>query len=131
MAPITAFNECVIICPPRARHVHRRVNTTASRCVSGVKKSGLYLPVSKERDDEIIEGVGRRIAEARKAKAWTQQKAADRLKIEVQSWQRFERGENTTIRTLVKIANLFGVTTRSLFDEPTSREHREGRPRRS
>jgi transcriptional regulator with XRE-family HTH domain len=86
--------------------------------------------VPKERDDLIIEGVGRRIAEARKALSWTQQRAADRFKIEVQSWQRFERGENTTIRTLVRIANLLGVTTRSLFDDPTSREHPAGRPKR-
>lgn len=77
----------------------------------------------------VIEGVGRRIAEARKALGWTQQTTADKFKIEVQSWQRFERGENTTIRTLVKIANVLGVTTRSLFDDPTSREHPTGRPK--
>lgn len=85
--------------------------------------------MAKERDDVVIEGVGRRIAEARKAIGWTQQRAADKLKIEVQSWQRFERGENTTIRTLVKIANVLGVTTRSLFEDPVSREHQAGRPR--
>ena len=87
--------------------------------------------MAKQRADIIIAGVGRRIGEARRARGWTQQKAADELGIEVQSWQRFERGENTTIGTLVGIANALGVPVRSLFDRPASMaKKRPGRPNR-
>lgn len=85
----------------------------------------------KERASRIQEGVGRRIAEERHARNWTQQELADRLKIEVQSLQRFERGEIATIATIVKVANMLGVTTRSLFDKPASRRRPTGRPSRA
>jgi transcriptional regulator with XRE-family HTH domain len=87
--------------------------------------------VSREKAETIIADVGRRIAEARRARGWTQQQAADRLRMEVQSVQRLERGENLTIRTMVRIAGILGIPTRALFDEPTSRVKRPGRPRNS
>jgi transcriptional regulator with XRE-family HTH domain len=87
--------------------------------------------VRKERASVVQEGVGRRIAEEREARGWTQQDVADKLKVEVQSYQRFERGEIATISTIVKLANVFGVTARSLFDEPKSRKRRAGRPKKS
>lgn len=86
--------------------------------------------MNREKPEVIIADVGRRIAEARRQRGWTQQKAADHLRMEVQSLQRIERGENLTIRSLVKIAGVFGVPTRSLFDEPESRERRPGRPKK-
>jgi XRE family transcriptional regulator, regulator of sulfur utilization len=87
--------------------------------------------VEKERAEAVMSDVGARIAEVRRDRGWTQQEAADRLRIEVQSMQRIERGgSNLTIRTLVKIANCLGVRTKSLFDEPTARERRPGRPSR-
>lgn len=84
-----------------------------------------------ESPEHIISDVGRRVAEARRARGWTQQQAADKLKMEVQSVQRIERGrENMTIRTLVRIALAFGVLTRTLFDAPAARERKPGRPKK-
>ncbi|MEI9953583.1 MAG: helix-turn-helix transcriptional regulator [Pseudomonadota bacterium] len=87
--------------------------------------------VHQETPERIISDVGRRIAEARRARGWTQQQAAEKLKMEVQSVQRIERGrENMTIRTLVGIARTFGVVTRTLFEPPTTRERKPGRPKK-
>ncbi|MGO8998923.1 MAG: helix-turn-helix domain-containing protein [Polyangiaceae bacterium] len=85
----------------------------------------------RERPDVIISAVGSRIAELRRGRGWTQQELADRLGMEVQSLQRIERGENLTLRSLVKIGGVLGATTRSLLDAPTSVERRPGRPRKA
>ncbi len=88
--------------------------------------------MSREDADKIVADVGHRIAEARRAKGWTQAEAAEKLGMEVQSVQRIERGtENLTIRSLVRIAGVLGVPTRSLLDEPVTRVKRVGRPRRA
>lgn len=81
----------------------------------------------------MVEALGRRIAEIRREKGWTQEEAAQRLGMEVQSLQRIERGTNLTIRTMVKIADGYGVPWRSLLDEPklAPEERKPGRPRKS
>jgi transcriptional regulator with XRE-family HTH domain len=84
----------------------------------------------REKPETIIADVGLRIAEARRAKGWTQQDAADHLGMEVQSWQRIERGTNLTIRSMVKIAAVLGVTTKDFFEPPTS-QRKAGRPKRT
>jgi transcriptional regulator with XRE-family HTH domain len=81
-----------------------------------------------EKAEIIIANVGQRIAEIRQERGWTQQDAADRLKMEPQSIQRIERGTNLTIRSLVRIAHVLGVSTIALFEPPKSRERRPGRP---
>ena len=88
--------------------------------------------MARERATDVQKGVGRRIAEEREARGWTQQQVADKLRMEVNSYQAFEYGEIATISTIVKIANLLGVPTRALFDEPKSRQRAiPGRPRKS
>jgi transcriptional regulator with XRE-family HTH domain len=85
--------------------------------------------VENERADRIIADVGRRVAEARRQRGWTQQEAAEHLKMPLKNLQRIEAGMNLTIKTLVRLARGLGVPTRSLFDEPASREARSpGRP---
>jgi transcriptional regulator with XRE-family HTH domain len=86
--------------------------------------------VEPERADQIILNVGRRIAEIREELGWTQQQAAEKLKMPVNNLQRMEMGMNLTIRTLVRLAKGFGVPTRSLLDEPASKKRRPGRPRK-
>lgn len=83
-----------------------------------------------ERAEQVISNVGRRIAEVRRELGWTQQEAAEILKMPVNNLQRMEMGMNLTIRTLVRLANGFGVPTRALLDPPTSKKPRPGRPRK-
>jgi transcriptional regulator with XRE-family HTH domain len=81
--------------------------------------------------DRIIENVGRRIAELRHQRGWTQRETAEKLRIEEQSLQRFERGANLTLRTLVKLAKIFGVEPQALFDAARPQDRRPGRPRKA
>lgn len=85
--------------------------------------------MESERPDRIIADVGRRVAELRRERGWTQQEAAEHLRMPLKNLQRVEVGMNLTIRTLVRVAKGLGVPTRELFDEPKSRERRRrGRP---
>ena len=94
---------------------------------AGVKRNDRQ-PV--EAAEKLIADVGQRIAEIRRERGWTQQEAADRLKMEPQSLQRLERGTNLTIRSLARIAGVLGVPTVALFEPPKTRERRSGRPRK-
>lgn len=87
--------------------------------------------MEKSHADLVIAAVGRRIAELRRERGWTQEKAADHLGMEVQSLQRIERGTNLTIRTMTTIADAYGVTVGSLFDEPKDFDRKPGRPRKA
>ncbi|MBX3230669.1 MAG: helix-turn-helix transcriptional regulator [Labilithrix sp.] len=82
-----------------------------------------------EDPDRVIEDVGRRVAEVRRELGWTQQQAAEHLRMPLKNLQRIEAGMNLTIRTLTRVARGLGVRTRDLLDEPKSRERRRrGRP---
>lgn len=84
--------------------------------------------MESERPDRVIADVGRRVAEIRRELGWTQQEAAENLRMPLKNLQRIEVGMNLTIRTLVRVAKGLGVQTRELFVEPGSRERRRGRP---
>lgn len=85
--------------------------------------------MASEDPDRIIADVGRRVAEVRHELGWTQQEAAEHLRMPLKNLQRIEAGMNLTIRTLTRVARGFGIRTRELFDEPKSRERRRrGRP---
>lgn len=81
--------------------------------------------------DHLIQNVGRRIAELRQERGWTQAEAAEKLHVEEQSLQRFERGANLTLRTLAKLARVFDVPIQAFFEEAQPRPRRAGRPRKS
>ena len=83
-----------------------------------------------ERPEQIISNVGRRIAEIREELGWTQQEAAENLKMPVNNLQRMEMGMNLTIRTMVRLAKGLGVPTRALLDEPETKKRRPGRPKK-
>jgi transcriptional regulator with XRE-family HTH domain len=67
--------------------------------------------------------------EFRRQRGWTQQDAAEHLRMPLKNLQRIEAGMNLTLRTLVRVARGLGVRARVLLDEPGSRPKRKrGRP---
>jgi transcriptional regulator with XRE-family HTH domain len=85
--------------------------------------------VASEDPDRVIADVGRRVAEIRRELGWTQQEAAEHLRMPLKNLQRIEAGMNLTIRTLTRVARGLRVRARELLDEPKSRERRRrGRP---
>ena len=82
-----------------------------------------------EDADQIIEHVGRRIAELRAAAGLTQADVAERIETAVSNYQRIEHGlQNVTIRTLVKISGALGVPVIRLFERPSGPRSGRGRP---
>jgi transcriptional regulator with XRE-family HTH domain len=86
--------------------------------------------VQHDTPERIIANVGHRVAEARRALGWTQEEAAEKLRMPLPNLRRYEAGVNLTLRTLVRLARGLRVTTRSLLDEPKDRRsRRRGRPK--
>jgi transcriptional regulator with XRE-family HTH domain len=77
-----------------------------------------------------MRNIGRRVLELRRARGWTQEQAAERMRLDAVALRRIEAGRQlVTLRTLVRLANALGVPTRALFDEAQIREaRRPGRP---
>lgn len=79
----------------------------------------------------VLEAVGRRIAELRESRGFTQEKAAEKLHISVRMMSNIESGENTTLERLALIAQMLDVPLVSLFAAPKSLAPRKrGRPKR-
>jgi transcriptional regulator with XRE-family HTH domain len=78
----------------------------------------------------VLDELGRRLAELRRGKSWTQQEAADRAGMLLRDYQAIESGGRAiTIRTALALAQAFDVPLRTLFDPPTSIvPRRVGRP---
>lgn len=81
----------------------------------------------------VISDIGRRIAELREAKGWTQEVLAERVKMATQNVARLEQGRSDfRVSTLVRISRVLGVDVRALFEAPSSRKKRKpGRPRKA
>jgi transcriptional regulator with XRE-family HTH domain len=87
--------------------------------------------VRRQQEDRVLSDVGRRIAESRIARGWTQEQFAERLDVGAKYIQAVERGlENLTLRTLAKIASELGVSIASLLRRPLSGSPRRGRPQK-
>ena len=86
--------------------------------------------MEKERAEQVIHNLGRRVAEIREEHGWTQQEAAEILNMPTKNLQKIERGSNLTVRTLVRLASGFGVPTRALLDVPAVKERYRGRPKK-
>jgi transcriptional regulator with XRE-family HTH domain len=81
--------------------------------------------------EKLLRDVGRRIAEQRSAKDWTQQELADRLGVTLRYVQSVEAGtQNLTLRSLASYCSVLGVPVGELFTPPQGRRPRAGRPRR-
>ena len=81
--------------------------------------------VSEPEDpDEIIESIGRRIAEIRRERGMTQRQLADDLGVAVPWISKVEtKGSNLEIKTVLRIAAALGVRGRDLWESPL-----DGRP---
>ena len=81
--------------------------------------------------NRLLEQVGRRIAELRRSREWTQQELADQLGVTLRYVQSVEGGgQNLGLRSLAGWANVLGVAVSALFEAPASRRPRPGRPQR-
>lgn len=85
--------------------------------------------MQSRKPQEVVDAVGRRIAEVREHHGLTQEEAAERLGISLRHMKRIEAGHNMTIYTLARIALAFDVTPASLLAAPRSlAPRRPGRP---
>lgn len=87
----------------------------------------------REDPDAVARGIGRRIAELRQERDWTQEDLAAALGASVRWLARIElSGVNIQINILTRIANALRVPTRALLDPPgpAAREVRRGRPKK-
>lgn len=55
---------------------------------------------------------------------------AERLEMTPRAYQFIEKGQNLTIKSLVRIANVLGVQPTELFVAPAPHVPRRGRPRK-
>ena len=80
--------------------------------------------------DRVLRDAGRRLAECREARGLTQQALAEELGVSMRYVQRVESGaENLTLRSLAGYASVLGATMTEIFEPPTSRKRRVGRPK--
>lgn len=84
----------------------------------------------KADPDKVVKDIGRRLAELRAERGWTQEQFAVRLGVTAGYVGRLERGtQSFTVHRLVWLANHLGVAAADLFVAPKCREVRTGRPR--
>lgn len=84
--------------------------------------------MAKRPVQHVLSDVGRRIAELRARRGWTQDVLAERLEVSAKYVQSIERGqENLTLETLAGIAAELGVSLSTLTRRPVT-ERRVGRP---
>ena len=82
---------------------------------------------------DVLQTVGRRIAELRRDEGLTQEQFAALLEVSEQYLRRIELGsQNVTLKTLANVANALDVDVAKLFEEPrpASRVVQMGRPRK-
>lgn len=80
----------------------------------------------------LIQSVGARLGDLRRAAELTQQEMADRLEVTLRYVQRVEAGkENLTLESLARFANTLRVPLEALFVAPEPRKRRPGRPSKS
>jgi len=80
---------------------------------------------------QVLDDLGRRVAELRRERGLTQATAAARAGMLAKDYQALEHGRRAiTLRTALWVANALEVPIRALFDAPQSRDtRRRGRPR--
>jgi len=81
------------------------------------------LPVS---ETQILRLLAERIKTLRQARGWTQEQLAERAAMQRSYLADLELGRrNPSVRTLVKVANAFGIAVPELFE--TGRKERTAR----
>jgi transcriptional regulator with XRE-family HTH domain len=82
-------------------------------------------------DTKLLRAVGRRIAELRAERDWTQEEFAERYRVSLKYVQNLELGtENLTLTSLARVARVLGTQIRELLVPPRSLEANRGRPRK-
>ena len=91
--------------------------------------------MAREDPERLVRNIGRRIAQIRRdRRTLSQEEFAEALACSVQWVSRVEGGENLTIHTLVRIANVLRVPVVSLFEAPAPEPQKprtSGRPRKA
>ena len=77
--------------------------------------------VRPDNPTAAVRRVAKRISEIRREKEITQDQMAEALGCATKNYQRIEYGQNVTIKTLTKIANILGVTVTDLVPPPKRR----------
>jgi transcriptional regulator with XRE-family HTH domain len=82
--------------------------------------------------ERVLDDVGRRVAELRKQREWTQEQLAERMGFSVQHLKQVEAGKyNLTLRSLALFAQILRSPLVELLRPPKSRAKRKpGRPRK-
>lgn len=81
--------------------------------------------------DAVLRDLGCCVAELRTAKGLTQEGFAERAYVSIKYVQRIKGGRaNLSVRSLVKLANILGVSVADLFAKPGRPPARPGRPSR-
>jgi transcriptional regulator with XRE-family HTH domain len=81
--------------------------------------------------DQLVRDAGRRVAEERVRRGWTQEQFAEEMGFSLKFTQRIEAGrENLTIKSLVSLAEHLGIAVKALFQRPRTRKPGPGRPKR-
>jgi transcriptional regulator with XRE-family HTH domain len=78
---------------------------------------------------QVMTEVGRRVTELRRARGWSQEQFAERLRVDARTLQRIEAGQHITFAMLVQLAETLRVSIADLFEAPKSRApRRPGHP---
>jgi transcriptional regulator with XRE-family HTH domain len=80
--------------------------------------------VPAERPDDFVRRVTRRIGEVRRARGITQDEVAEALGTATRAYQRMEAGQNLTLHTLARIAEVLGVRPADLVTDEVERAYR-------
>jgi len=81
--------------------------------------------------DQLVRDVGRRVAEERGRRGWTQDQFSETLGYSLKFTQRIEGGrENLTIKSAAILADALGVPLMALFKKPRTKKPGPGRPKR-
>jgi transcriptional regulator with XRE-family HTH domain len=83
--------------------------------------------------DKIAKQIGRRIAELRLDRDWSQQELAVKLRATFQWVSQLEAGQNLTVHSMVKVANAFKVPLEEMFvsPDPANKRRGPGRPKKT
>lgn len=81
--------------------------------------------------EKVLVRVGRRVAELRNERGFTQEALAERLGMQAPNYAKIEQGRaNATLTTLARVAKGLGVDIAALFVPPTAGASKPGRPRK-
>ena len=84
-----------------------------------------------DRTSSIRRNIGLRFTELRLAKGWTQEECGEQLGLSLKYVQKLESGKrNLRVDTLVNLAKLYSVPVADLFEAPSIKTAKVGRPRK-